>query len=143
MANINFKTINSTDYVSPNTINANFQLVDPLGYDYVTSQGTAAAPTDKGGASGTWNFRKWKSGIAECWGNFDFASGNYSLNVNVYFPFTFKSRPTTSVSGGCEGNNAGEVQYVKSSTSDVNFWISRGTEAKKSWAEVRVIGRIS
>lgn len=133
MANINFKTINASDYVSPNVINSNFQLVDPLGYDYVTAQGT----------SGAWNYRKWKSGIAECWGVFEFESGNYSLNVVKTFPFNFKSRPVSSVTAGGEGNNAAEVQYVKSTTTDVNFWISRGATAIKSWAEVRVIGRVS
>lgn len=133
MANINFKTINSSDYVSPDAINSNFKLVDPLGYDYVTSQGT----------SGNWGFRKWKSGICELWGNFDYASGSGMLNCNAKFPVSFKSRPTSSVVAGGDGNNYVEVQYVKSSTTDVNFWISRGDKACASWAEVHVIGRIS
>lgn len=133
MANINFKTINSSDYVSPSVINSNFQLVDPLGYDYVTSQGT----------SGNWNFRKWKSGICELWGNLDYASGSGMLNCVAKFPVSFKSRPTSSVVAGGDSMNYVEVQYVKSSTTDVNFWISRGDNACATWAEVHVIGRIS
>lgn len=136
MANINFKTINSSDYVSPNVINSNFQLVDPLGYDYVTSQGT----------SGNWGFRKWKSGIAECWCyvEHEATTSTGNLHSQVSLPFNFKSAPVATVSGGVDGYNTAYASYVKTSTSTVDCYVNKSTaESKKWWAYVHVIGRIS
>ena len=50
--------------------------------DFVTAQGT----------SGSWTYRKWNSGIAECWGRTHVPQVNtYVLYSNVNFPFTFSS----------------------------------------------------
>lgn len=40
--------------------------IDNLGVDYIVEQGT----------SGIWTYRKWNSGISECWG-----IGTYTVNV--------------------------------------------------------------
>lgn len=62
--------------------------------DYVISQGT----------SGIWTYRKWVSGIAECWGTYvnnevimnvtwgDHYGGTV-LSTNLAYPITFKERP--------------------------------------------------
>lgn len=134
MANINFKTINSSDYVSPSVINSNFGLVDPLGKDYITSTGTSSA----GGAS--WSYRIWKSGYCECWGNITIGSGTELTHVEVATPVTFSSRPTSSVVGGCDGNNNAEVRYVKSSTGTIDTWIYRPDPSKTGWLEITVRG---
>lgn len=58
--------------------------------DYVVEEGT----------SGNWAYRKWASGIAECWGRHTFSTAHYNT-VNsfygyyndIYFPFTFATTP--------------------------------------------------
>lgn len=52
-----------------------YKVVQQIGLisDYVVEQGT----------SGIWTYRKWNSGIAECWGNY---SGSVTLStVGVYY----------------------------------------------------------
>ena len=61
--------------------------------DYVVEQGT----------SGIWTYRKWNSGIAECWGNTTYTqSSNFGAWGNNYissvispkaYPFTFIENP--------------------------------------------------
>lgn len=91
-------TINTSDYVSPTTINNNFTKLDPLGLDYVTARGT----------SGEWWYRKWKSGRAECgidyksfgtltmreWGGGGYITSEISFGA---YPFAFAVRPYASV----------------------------------------------
>lgn len=94
--NLGMTVINSSDYISPDPINDNFEIVDQLGVDYVTSSGT----------SGNWWFRKWNSGRAEC--GIDYLSfGTVSITSeyaeNMFknatdlkfgaYPFTFSSVP--------------------------------------------------
>ena len=67
--------------------------------DYVVAQGT----------SGIWTYRKWNSGIAECWGqemlsNFTTADRTYHDNIyrseefaNIIFPFNFTEIPVWNV----------------------------------------------
>lgn len=65
--------------------------------DYVVEQGT----------SDIWTYRKWNSGIAECWGIYEMGSacdkawgGLYYSNAitpRINYPFTFKSRPQETV----------------------------------------------
>ena len=66
--------------------------------DYVVEQGT----------SDIWTYRKWNSGIAECWGIYTMASSCTTAWGSLYYsnkttprinyPFTFKSRPQETVS---------------------------------------------
>lgn len=71
--------------------------------DYVVAQGT----------SGIWEYRKWKSGVAECWGRNEttitFESGwsglpyDFSMpfsNISVTLPFTFTAAPVVSLTYG-------------------------------------------
>ena len=68
--------------------------------DYVVEQGTS---TD-----GMWTYRKWNSGIAECWGIYTMASSctltwgslyySNKTTPRINYPFTFKSRPQETVS---------------------------------------------
>ena len=56
--------------------------------DFVVSQGTSST------SSGTWTFRKWNGGLAECWIRWTI-SKPYSLpgicSYTIYFPFSFSS----------------------------------------------------
>ena len=75
--------------------------------DFVIQQGT----------SGIWNYRKWKSGTAECWcrrtvsaalnnawGSL-YTSGSLTA-LNISFPFTFAEVPIVTVSLSCTGVGA-------------------------------------
>ena len=67
--------------------------------DYVVEQGV----------SGIWTYRKWNSGLAECWeryfGNVNAAANNwsgyyYSGPIEVDFPFEFKTLEAVNFDGG-------------------------------------------
>ena len=87
-----------TDNVNIETLNSNFDILDSeingLKIDYVVAQGE----------SGIWQYRRWASGIGECWtekykiSSFDIASPWGSLffgNISSpgAYPFTFKNPP--------------------------------------------------
>ena len=90
--------------------------------DYVVEQGT----------NGIWSYRKWNSGIAECWGTYSATGVNiaknnysgfyYSDAVNVALPFTFKSAPTQFVSGGTT-SYVSFATPVASTTTQARFWV--------------------
>ena len=97
--NLGLAKINASDYISPEPINAAFDILDRLGVDYVVEQGK----------SGEWWYRKWNSGRAECgidnknfgdmahtrkWGGM-FVSTQKSFGN---YPFAFASRPFTVIS---------------------------------------------
>lgn len=58
------------------------EVLPPKGVDYVVEEGT----------SGIWTYRKWNSGIAECWGNSAVASNAYAANGG--FKQVVQSLPT-------------------------------------------------
>lgn len=65
--------------------------------DFVTAQGT----------SGSWTYRKWNSGEAECWGKFNVSYANPNiLMASTSFPFTFKSINAALVALNDAGGNA-------------------------------------
>jgi hypothetical protein len=72
------------------------------------------------GTSGIWNYRKWSSGIAECWGQHSVTSLNcgknqsggfyYSDTVSVNFPTSlFASNPVVV----CDGGSYSYVNFVR------------------------------
>lgn len=100
--------------------------------DYVVETGT----------SGIWTYRKWASGIAECWGNTtytqssNFGTWGYSFVSNVIspqaYPFTFVEKPNeiiyvSSPSGSGwslpyngTASNSGALQVVRSASGGSN-----------------------
>lgn len=61
------------------------KILDALKADYVVEQGT----------SGDWTYRKWNSGIAECW--CDYSMGSFSPTSNfggIYYRILDKAFPT-------------------------------------------------
>lgn len=104
--NLGMTIINGSDVVDYNVLNTNFQLLDKLGLDYIQESGT----------NGTWWYRKWKSGRAECGiDDKNFGTVNHtkawvntkSKDVNLFianedltfgaFPFNFTSIPMVVV----------------------------------------------
>ena len=66
------------------------QLSQRLGVDWIVEQGTR----------GIWTYRKWNSGIAECWGKSEHTvehyatlNGFYAYYVDIALPFTFAAVP--------------------------------------------------
>lgn len=100
--------------------------IETLKTDYVVEQGS----------SGIWTYRKWNSGIAECWGTYtasiaittsSAAYGGYrSGQITVSnFPFTFVSAPT--ITATASGTGGYWVNNIASSTTNVKFYLSGGT----------------
>ena len=114
--NLQLKTLNSSDYVSVDPFNENFQKIDAMGVDYVTQTGK----------SGIWRYQRWKSGKVECWGNYTDAKRDYTTNFHgAYypgygittpkFPFKFSESPVV---------NASVARYLKegSTTGYTGIW---------------------
>lgn len=70
------------DKVTPSGFNNNFDKIDTaiqnLKEDYVVAQGTEKTPTGGSMQPVNWHWRKWASGLAECWG--ETTSTDYSVN---------------------------------------------------------------
>ena len=92
--------------------------------DFVIQQGT----------SGIWNYRKWKSGTAECWGQYSFTTAISTAWGVLYesgaialpnFPFTFA-----------------EIPHVHISTENSNYamFVERGSSS--SWSTTTNPGKI-
>lgn len=133
---LKLQIINPSDYVDPGVINDNMEILDNLGVDYIVESGQ----------TGQWTYRKYKSGIVECWATVEFAATTQQFGIQcpVQLPFQFSSPPMANVSGGIENRNDGYVQYVRSSTTQVDIWMYKHTtENLKRWVYVHVIGRVS
>ena len=91
-------------------------IISPRGYEgnygINLSNGIVTDFVVEEGQAGIWNFRKWYSGRAECWGtasitsNFTKAWGSlYTSSVieRKDYPFTFTSRPTEAVTIRTDG----------------------------------------
>lgn len=98
--------------------------------DFVTEQG----------ADGIWIYRKWASGIAECWGVSNAITQTTSTDWNVMtsnsptpaidYPFTFKNPPVVSPSVHIHDGNFWLVTYGAGSTSHTpTYQIARGKSA--------------
>lgn len=113
-SNLGLKKLQGSDYVTVDTFNENYDVLDKLGVDYVVATGT-----DSNG----WWYRKWNSGYAECsiadknfgdvainltWGAM-FASNQLTFGA---YPFAFKNRPfvTVSFNGSSDAGSEGKDQ---------------------------------
>lgn len=98
------------DKMTPNGYNGNFDKIDDeignLKKDYIVDFGT----------QGFWTYRKWASGIAECWG--ETTSTNYSVNdawsgwcygslSRRDYPISFVSTPIETMSHNLVGASSG------------------------------------
>ena len=118
--NMSLALVPTSNFVTPEDFNRNFEKLDALGLDYVTEFGT----------SGEWWFRKWKSGRAQCgidykefgdatlvpWaGNNNlFHAGAFSFGA---YPFSFVSRPFAIVSFENDKLLSGRASWVNQAVS--------------------------
>ena len=100
------------------------------------------------GTSGSWSYRKYVSGIAECWGRMDYsglnASGDKYYHFSQKFPFTFSSNPALTVGGGASGDPGACIKYCACSTAGLDVYLyssTVGSTGKVGWLTAHVIGR--
>lgn len=135
-SNLNLNIIDPSDYVDPEVINENTKTLDRLGVDYIVESGQ----------SGNWTYRKYKSGIVECWTTVEYeaTTATGGLQSMIQLPFQFATPPTATVSGGLEGRNDGYVQYVKTSTTGINVWMNKtSSQSLKRWFYCHVYGKVN
>lgn len=101
------------------------ELQGDLAADYIVSQGT----------SGIWTYRKWASGVAECWLESDLTLTGSTpvayMNDSAYYsyatfdlPFTFKTQPR-AVADGSLGTGMGFVNVlVGSGYSEITAYVT-------------------
>lgn len=98
--------------------------------DYVVEQGT----------SGNWTYRKWNSGIYECW----VRTGSGS-SVTIYFPITFVEQPRILATSGSSqpASIYGSVNVFTrgTSTSKTDIHFEANVASTTIWADVYVIGK--
>lgn len=119
------EAITRTDLM--NILNEVLPTTYPVNYvDYVVEQGT----------SGDWKYRKWNSGIAECWGRHTIsvavntASAGYggyrSGNVSIpSYPFTFAEAPAISATIN-ENSNGAWINNITPTKYGAGFLLSCG-----------------
>jgi hypothetical protein len=119
--NLRLQTIEGSDYFCPDKISDNFSSLDKLGVDYIVSQGS----------DDTWHWRKWKSGIAECWGTkyFEETATLGMIQCGITYPFTFAKEPTPVVNVAVDGRTDAYPSYVgtSGSTTDLDCYVYKGT----------------
>ena len=118
-----------------NTLKAITTSIKALSVDYIVEQGT----------SGIWTYRKWNSGIAECWGtaskNETGTYGNYLCLCQSYPSGLFSEDPILLASGGASGNAYAYGGYAKSLsviTADVYVYTAG---SKPAWVYIYAIGK--
>ena len=119
----------------------------------VTISGKAVDYPVEQGVKDGWYYRKWNSGLAECWktmsvsgidmGEFNMNGYYYSGSKGVNFPFTFKQVYYTSATGGSTGNmniirpfgySTTYMTYVLMGFDDIsNATATVNLEAKGTW----------
>lgn len=105
--------------------------------DYIVEQST----------SGNWTYRKWYSGIAECWGTFVQSSASFTPTGNIYyrnpgghnFPFSFIETP--AVQASVEMGNVGGCMVIATETKATVYTISAVSQARAITERIYAIGR--
>lgn len=96
--------------------------------------GVCADYVVESGKSSIWTYRKWNSGIAECWGIYSASGVNltashysgfyYSASISVSLPFTFAAAPVGTYSGGCTDYITFVTPTGQPTTTQAKFWIA-------------------
>lgn len=143
--NLGLATINQSDNISPTPINDNMQKIDALGIDYITAQGT----------SGSWRYRRWKSGTYECWARFHYQTVTPDIQdwdehfgfkqFTQSYPITFADVPCCFVSTRQDGNNCCYATYIENSEERAEWYVGGLIWALSADVECNVyaIGRVS
>ena len=106
------------------------KIMDALKVDYIVEQGT----------SGIWTYRKWNSGISECWGVYTASSKTYSAHSGQSFNPTLPSGlfNTTSTmvviaTGRIDGVGASGIGFTAiNNTTQLQIWLVNFTASSQS-----------
>lgn len=119
-------------------------------YDQQYSAAMTADHVVEQGTSGIWTYRKWASGIAECWG---YSSKSLNISANTVVSFgtlnfptsLFVSAPILNTSGGADAQPSIAPFYSQSSVTDVDIWFFNRTSTsytnKNLFVHCHAIGR--
>lgn len=130
---LNLNTISSSDLISPEPFNDNFNIIDELGTDYIVEQGK----------SGEWYYRKWKSGIGELWVNHHFTTTKQGyIEVGIKYPWVFTENPAGVVSAGVARRVTAQTGYVGSNRDNLDTYVIKDTnDSLECWVSAHVIGK--
>jgi len=120
--------------------------------DYILEQGTVQTTNSTLSAPINWTYRKWNSGIAECWGTANVASRTYTANGGSYgftFPYPsnlFIDSPSClEVSGGINGVVQTQMGYTANNNKDSGqtYLVNRTASAvtNSGWGFIHAMGR--
>lgn len=150
--NLNLSKPSLDDNLSPEPFNTNFDIIDKeignLKIDYVVSQGI----------SGMWHYRKWASGIYECWGQTTGNTGvwkswsNWLLyggnSIQVSYPITFVSPPLEFTSCSINGTDCwlDKASGFNTTTKSAIYWMTTCINSLPTGSlpyrfDIHVIGR--
>ena len=107
--------------------------------DYVVEQGT----------DGIWTYRKWNSGIAECWGVYKTTSETlFELSISlgsctISFPFAFLQKPVVTASFGASNLARSHIAYVDTTKEGVNIYgnLEENAVGIDCWFNICAVGR--
>lgn len=109
--------------------------------DYIVEQGT----------SGIWTYRKWNSGIAECWGFPKFASAQMTNKSNAFyttvvqtltFPTDLFINNPTVIAKAEMGNYLGDFAINRTNKINTTGYIwCESSRTADIWVHIRAIGR--
>lgn len=98
--------------------------------DYVIEQGTAQTTNSTLSGPINWTYRKWSSGIAECWGSANIASRQYAANGG-YYGITFPYPPNLfTTSPSCLEVTGGITTVVQT---DIGFTANNGADSGQTY----------
>lgn len=133
--NLKLSKLDSSDYVGVDTFNENYDLLDKLGVDYITAQGTASG----------WYYRKWKSGWAEAWykKTGTTTTADY-YNLKASLPFTLSSNQHIQASGGVTGKINTNIRYANIDKTSIDVYINTPSVSSglEWWIDVYAAGKI-
>lgn len=120
--------------------------------DFVDSIGGGGDPVAdvvvEVGTSGIWTYRKWSSGIAECWGAWSGTKQCTGANGALYdntgsqaLPFTFTSAPYAITNATTSGGYFGYVAVTPSTTSLSLVFVCSNNASRTWYVKYYVIGR--
>lgn len=100
------------------------------------------------GTSGIWSYKKWNSGIAECWGRVSTSSvsgwSNTQASCTAVLPFTFLEPPIVASAGGQFGRAGSYITYTESTTTVITSYMQCSVEPSDysyCWFDFQVKGR--
>jgi hypothetical protein len=137
------KKVNITDTIKSLSTAPNGESGSASFADYVIEQGV----------SGIWTYRKWKSGIAECWSYYQTTKSGASTSMlglsgyvyetgSISFPFTFQAAPSVNFSGNVGSQNT-VIVYSRCSASDCAVEMVSASGTRVMNISIHAIGRYS